>query len=309
VNEPRIAVVILNWNSAADTLECVASLHASCDTHLSVIIVDNGSTDSSWEELQQVSAMGVTLIQSGANLGYAGGNNIGIRAALDRHADFVWILNNDTVIHPVCARELLETAEQYPKAGIFVPKIFYKDRPRTIWYAGGAYDSLRAQNIHWGIGAQDDGRFDDPCEVAFASGCSLFVRHEVFERIGLLDDRYFLYWEDVEFSLRALRAGYRIRFVPTARVWHQEQASSGRFYGHSPNFHYYTVRNRLWFIREEHHGWSTFFAYAWTMPLLLRRLGGITLRGESSYIEKLIAMMQGLRDGVFRRSQSKRSST
>ena len=300
MKELRIAAIILNWNTAADTLACVASIHAIDNPNLSVIIVDNASTDSSWEKLQQIAATDVTLIQSGANLGYAGGNNIGIRAALDWQADFIWILNPDTIVDPQCLNELLKAAEKHPRAGVFVPKILYKDRPQTLWYAGGDYDSMRAQTNHWGFGAEDKGDFDDTsCKVTFATGCSLFVRHEVFEQVGLLDERYFLYWEDTQFSGRALRAGYEICYVPAARVWHQLMASSGQHDGRSPTYDYYNLRNRLWYVHEAHSGRTKISAYMWTVPLLLRRLARIAVRREKYWKETVIAVARGLRDGVF----------
>ena len=299
------AVIVLNWNRAPDTLACVASLRANHDAHrLSVIVVDNGSTDSSWEELQELADEDVTLIQTGANLGYAGGNNVGIRAALDRGADYVWILNNDTLVDRRCLDELLGAAEKYPQAGVLVPMIFYMHPPGTIWYAGGSYNPALARAAHRGIGGQDEGRFDATCEVTFATGCSLFVRREVFERLGLFDDRYFLYWEDVEFSRRILRGGYRICFVPGARIWHEEGASSGQHDSPSSAFHYYTMRNRLWYIREKHHGGIKISAYAWTIPLLLRRLVPVIARREDQWVKKSAVIMRGLRDGVFQRPPS-----
>ena len=318
MSETRIAAVVLNWNSAADTLECVASLQANNEPRLSVIVVDNGSTDSSWEELQQAATADTILIQSGANLGYAGGNNVGIRAALNNRADYIWILNNDTVVHPLCLTELLRAAEIHQaRAGIFVPKILQKDGSRTtVFYAGGGYDWVRGQASHWRFGAQDDEHFEASCDVIFATGTSLFVRREVFEQIGLLDERYFLYWEDVQFSRRALHGGYKICFVPTARVWHRGMASSKQ-YGHrssTPTYDYYTMRNRLWYIREEHRGWTWVSAYVWTMPLLLGEIARIFLQRENRHIvlrretlrgnlwrKKFSAIMRGVFDGVLRR--------
>ena len=297
VQNLNVVAIVLNWNSAGHTLECVASLRASNDPRLSVIVVDNGSTDSSWEELQRIAAE-VTLIQSGANLGYAGGNNVGIRAALDSSADYIWILNNDTVVDPLCPNELLNAAEKYPEAGIFVPKVLFKDRPDVVLYEGGDYDWVRAQTHHRGFGARDGGHFDSPDEVTFATGTSLFTRREVFERIGLLDERFFLYWEDMEFSHRALQAGYKLRYVPTARVWHELLASSEKHEGRSVVYDYYTLRNRLWFIREVHRGRTKVTAYVWTIPLLLRRLARIVVLRESSWIQTLKALARGLHDGI-----------
>jgi GT2 family glycosyltransferase len=305
---PNIAAIVLNWNRAGDTLECVVALRANKDARLSVIVVDNDSTDSSWKQLQHhLAATDVALLQSGANLGYAGGNNVGIRAALDYGADYVWILNNDTIVHPLCLDELLKAAKKYPRAGVFVPKVLYKDHPQIIYYAGGEYDPGRAQAQHWGVGAQDGERFDISCEVTFANGCSLFVRREIFEQLGLLDERYFMYWDDAEFSRRTLRGGYKIRFVPKARVWHEEMASSGGSGGWSPTYGYYKTRNRLWYIREEHHGWVKVSAYAWTVPLMLRRFAGIVGRRENLWREKLITEVRGLRDGVLKRPKSGRA--
>jgi GT2 family glycosyltransferase len=305
VRKRHIAAIVLNWNRARYTLACVASLRATYGAHrLSVIVVDNGSKDSSWEELKQLTPADVTLIQTGANLGYAGGNNVGIHAALDLEVDYIWILNNDTLIHHHCLDELLRAAEKYPQAGVLVPKILYKDLPGTLWYAGGSYNPVLARTVHRGIGAQDESRFDATCDVTFATGCSLFVRREIFELSGLFDDRYFLYWEDVEFSSRVLHAGYKICFVPTARIWHEEGTSSDHNERLSPTYHYYTTRNRLWYIREKNLGWTKVSAYMFTIPLLLRRLAPLITRREHFWVEKSAAIVSGLRDGVFGRPPS-----
>jgi GT2 family glycosyltransferase len=299
VDKPHTVAVILNWNSADATLQCVTSLQESNEPRPSIIVVDNGSTDSSWEELQRHET-DLTLIQSGRNLGFAGGNNIGIRAALEAKADYVWVLNPDTVIHPLCLSELLSAAGNHPEAGVLVPKILYREHSNVVWYAGGSYDSVRAQPNHWGIGAPDGADSNITCDVTFATGCSLLVSRETFERVGLLDEKYFLYWEDVEFSRRVLRTGYRICLVATARVWHHVGSNSGDPVGRSPVYDYYNMRNRLWYVRGEHHAWEKVSAYIWTGPLLLRRFARMMVRREEARKEKVGAVVRGLHDGLLK---------
>jgi GT2 family glycosyltransferase len=299
VDEPHTVAVILNYNCADATLECIASMQEINEPRPAIIVVENGSTDSSWEKLQQY-ATGVTLIQSGTNLGYAGGNNIGIRAALESKANYVWVLNPDTAVDPLCLNELLGAAEKHPEAAVFVPKILYSEHPDVIWYAGGSYDSMRGQPNHWGIGSLDDGQADISCDVTFATGCSLVISREAFEHVGLLNDKYFLYWEDVEYSRRVLRAGYRICLVPTARVWHHVGSNAGELLGRTPTYDYYNLRNRLWYIRQEHHDRDKVLAYVWTAPLLLRRFARMIVRREEAWKEKSVAVLRGLRDGLLK---------
>ena len=284
---PKVGIVILNWNGLEDTSACLASLAAVDYPEVEVVVVDNGSTDGSPDHIRERFPE-VMVLETGRNLGYAGGNNVGVRYALDRSADYVLLLNNDTEVAPDSLRRLVEAVEADPRAGVAGPTIYYHDRPELIWSAGGAIDWRRGSTRMVGLDEPDRGQFGvTPREVDFVTGCAMLIRREVLERVGLLDERFFLYYEEVEWCVRARRAGYRILHVPAARIWHKIP-SDGR--ESSPSVHYYMARNRLLFLRTAGAGWR-----AWAHTLLgeyLRRTLSWTLRprwrGKRAYRDEMI---------------------
>ena len=244
---PRVVVVLVNWNNHGDTLECLESLCRSTYEPREVIVVDNGSRPESVDALRGGTG-GALLIESPVNLGFTGGNNLGIRTALDRHADLVFVLNNDTTVHPETISLLVGALEAEPRAGIAAPKVRFFPPEDLIWYAGGAFSELTQNPVMRGYRQADDGRWDEPGEVEFASGCAMLIRRGLLERLGGFSDEYFAVWEDVDLSRRARSAGYRILYVPGAVVWHKESASVGG--NDAPRFVYYQVRNRFLFLRR-----------------------------------------------------------
>lgn len=222
-----IEIVVLNWNGYRDTVRCLESLavlEAPENAEIRVRVVDNGSTDGSADDLPGRFAWALFLAND-RNLRYAGGNNVGIRAALEAGADFVLLLNNDTVAHPALARDLLSDADRHPGAGLFSP--FITDAGGNLWFAGGEISTVLGATWHRGMGARPPDRGRSSRAVGYLTGCCLLVRREVFERVGLLDEGYYLYAEDADFCLRARAAGFECRVVPDARLTHFVSSSSG----------------------------------------------------------------------------------
>ncbi len=228
MDAPFVSIIVLSWNGRSDTLECLRSLSDVDYPRYEVVVVDNASTDGTVEAVRR-EFPGVQVIRNDSNLRYAGGNNVGIREALGRGADCVLLLNNDTVVDRMFLRELVSGFSAVPGAGIAGPMILYHADPRRIWYAGGEIDWWGGWLRHTGIRLYDDGRFDGPHETSYVSGCCLLMRRNVIEKIGLLDESYFIYGEDADWCIRARRAGYPSIVVPSARIWHKVSASSGRF--------------------------------------------------------------------------------
>lgn len=244
--KPRVEIVVLNWNGCEDTRACLASLEQVDYPAFHVTVVDNGSTDGS-PALLRARFPEVTVLETGENLGFAGGNNVGLRCALDRGAGYALLLNNDTEVAPDFLRRMVEVAEADPRVGMVGPTIYYYDHPEVIWSAGGAIDWRWGRTWMVGLDEPDRGQFGtEPRAVDFVTGCAMLVRREVMERVGLLDERFFLYYEEVEWCVRARRAGFAVLHVPTARIWHKIPAD-GR--SDSPRVHYYMSRNRLLFLR------------------------------------------------------------
>jgi GT2 family glycosyltransferase len=296
---PKIFIIIVNWNQADLTIECLKSLGELRikNYELGVTIVDNGSTDNSTKRIKN-QELRIKLLETGENLGFAGGNNVGITYALESGADYVCLLNNDTVVDPNLVEGLLETFKEYPKAGAISPKIYfakgfefhknkYKDseRGKVLWYAGGDMDWNNVYGSNHGVDEVDKGQFNQIKETDFATGCCVMIPGNVLREVGLLNEKYYLYMEDVELCQRILTANYQLLYTPLGHLWHKVSQSSG--IGSQLN-DYFITRNRLLFgikyasvrtkfalMRESIRLWSS--GRPWqkvgVMDFYLRRLG------------------------------------
>jgi GT2 family glycosyltransferase len=225
VEQPRVAVIVLNWNRRQDTLECLQSLEELTFPHFQVTVVDNGSSDGSVEAIREAFPT-VSLLVNPENLGFAEGNNVGMRHVLGEGADYVFLLNNDTVVHPALLDELVAVAESDPQIGVVGPKICYYDRRDRLWYAGAREQWLRRIPATVGLDEPDQGQYDQVCETACVYGTAMLIRRQVLEKVGLLDERFFCYHEDADFCMRVRQAGYRCVYNPRGLVWHKVSAST-----------------------------------------------------------------------------------
>jgi GT2 family glycosyltransferase len=239
----KVAVVVLNYNGLRDTLACLDSLRAARSVALDVIVVDNASRNGDAPAIRAAHPH-VTLIANADNLGYAGGNNVGIRAALERGADAIFLVNNDTLLDPDCAWLLACALAADPRLGVVGPMIYTWGDGHTISSAGGAIDWRHADSINVGAGEIDRGQY--PARpVDFVNGCGLMISRATIERAGLLDGRYFMYWEETDWCARVRRAGLDVRFEPAAFMRHKAPIRSGDL---NPTTLYYLTRNRLRFF-------------------------------------------------------------
>ena len=245
-----VGIVVLNWNGAPDTLACLDSIRRLDYRHFTVYVVDNGSTDDSLDQLNAYhKRYSFNLIETGANLGYAGGNNIGIRQALLDGADFILLLNNDTVVSPDLLDRFIEGSHRFADAGVFSARVMYSEDPEKVWFDGARWNE-RELKIEWpGQGCLEGSLASTDHETDYASGAALFFRAQVAREIGLLDESFFLVWEEVDWCFRARASGWRIVVVPKAKVWHKIGASFGS--ESSPLRTYFSTRNQLlWFRRH-----------------------------------------------------------
>lgn len=253
---PRIAVIIVNWNNKTDTLACLDSLQRCHYPDLDIIVVDNASTDGS-AELIIAKMPQLLMIRNPKNLGFTGGNNIGMKAAFERDADYVFLLNNDAEIAPDSLEILVDFLESRPKAWAAAPLIYYYKQPKLIWSAGGKINPRRATSQMLGTDEDDHGQFGEtPFEVDYATGCALMVRRSAVEKFGLLDDRFFMYYEEVEWSGRMQSNGLEVAVVPRAKAWHKINPKARN---ESPFVHYLMTRNRLLWIRCANFGSLVFW--------------------------------------------------
>lgn len=251
-----IAAIIVNWNGKQDTANCLASLRkvripSGC--LLLPIVVDNGSSDDSVLFLKKKYPEAM-YVETGENLGFTGGNNRGIREAIDNNASYIWLINNDTVVD-VNALSALATLD-IPGVGAVGSKIYFapnheyhhdrytaKERGKVVWYAGGRIDWANMYASHRGVDEVDHGQYDSVTDTDFITGCSFFVRADTLLRVGRLDDAFYLYYEDLDLSMRIKRSGLRIVYDPSSIVWHVNAGSSGK--PGNPLQRYYQTRNRM----------------------------------------------------------------
>ncbi len=270
MSQALVVSVILNTNRRADTLECLASLLRQTHIRQHVIVLDNASTDGSPEAVR-AQFPNVELVGLTDNQGYAGNNNVGIKLALERGADWVFVLNEDTVLDPGCLASLVAQGEADSKVGIVGPLVYHYDDKGVIQSAGGEM-SKHLESWHRGQNQKDAGQFAQPLQSDWISGCAILVRRSVIEHVGMLDARFFYYWEEVEWCLRARKAGWRIMLAPAARLWHKGVQQN---YQPKPSVTYYNTRNRLMMLHKHRVPLSTWLV---TWSQLGRTLASWTLK-------------------------------
>lgn len=215
--QPKLFVIVLNYNGKDTLPACLASVYQSDYSNFEVVVVDNNSKDGSFEAAKNQFSR-AHFIRSPQNIGFAKGNNLGLRFALEKFADFVLLLNNDAFLQKNTLSMLLEAAQEKKSPAIFNPLIVNKN-DQKIWFAGGEIKWLQMKNVHL---TKTTAAKIYPTQ--YCTGCAMLVSKEIFKKIGLFDERYFLYYEDADFSVRALKAGFGLFICPSAKVSHAEQS-------------------------------------------------------------------------------------
>jgi len=287
--QPKVTVIILNWNGLHDTIECLESLKKITYPNYKVIVVDNRSAGDDVKGLRDRFGQYIHIIENDRNYGFAEGNNIGIRYALENDVEAILLLNNDTIVEPDFLSELVNVAESDPKIGLAGPKIYFYHEPNRIWFAGGKI-SLFSASSNRGRNLMDDGQFDKVDHVDFISGSCMLIKRGVLESVGLLDPVYFFGIEDVDMSVRVTQAGFSNVFVPTSKIWHKVFSSGRR----NPDVTYYTSRNAIIFARKHFRAFRT--ASLRAVSGVITELIFYTVRNRDPSI--LRTMMRGLRDGL-----------
>lgn len=250
---PCVISVILNTNRCQDTLECLSSLVQSTYINHKIIVLDNASTDGSVQAIRSAFPA-VEILTLKENLGYAGNNNVGIEAAIAQGADWVLVLNEDTILDPDCLENLVEVGQSNNQIGIVGPMVYHYNEPEIIQSAGGKL-SPYWDSLHIAQDQPDKGQFTEPHPVDFITGCGIMVRRPVIEEVGTIDARFFYYKEETEWCLRARKAGWKIVHVPQAKLWHKGVT---RNHQPKPNVTYYSTRNRFLMLakhRAPFHVW------------------------------------------------------
>lgn len=261
---PLVSIVTVNYKQAAVTCELLDSIATNSYKNVEVIVVDNESQQDC-TTLFQKHYPSVKVLISNKNLGFAGGNNLGIKIAL---GNFVFLVNNDTVFTDGLVEALVSRFSQNPKIGVVSPKICYFQTPQYIQYAGFTeVSTVTGRNETIGKDQKDEGQFNEARPTPYAHGASMMLKKEVIERVGLMPEDYFLYYEELDWCAHIQRAGYEIWFEPKGLIYHKESASVGKL---SPLKMYYMTRNRILFMRRNTpsialYGFLTYF-FLVTLP-------------------------------------------
>ncbi len=291
--EKLLSIITINYNGLKDTCELIESLPAD-DESLEVIVVDNASTQDEASEIERRFPH-VTVIRSEQNLGFAGGNNLGIKAA---HGKYLFFLNNDTLLEVRGKRlevrdlilPLINRLENDDKIGMVCPKIRFTWGHQPIQFAGYTrLTSITLRNKTIGYGEEDKGQYDTPHPTPYAHGAAMLVKREVIEKVGMMPECYFLYYEELDWSVMIQRAGYDIWYDPALTVFHKESQTTGQA---SPLKTFYTTRNRLFFAQRNIQGGSKYLTYAYLVSVVaIRDMVKYTFTGKT---DLAVAVIKGI---------------
>lgn len=239
----KVAIILINYNGLEDTLECIKSIELSNYKNYKVIVVDNNSKKDEGKIIKE-NCKQVKVINSKDNLGFSGGNNLGIKYAIDNHFDKILLLNNDTIIDS----DMIENLLKYSNASTIVaPKMYYYSDKNVIWYGGGYISKLTGNAYHYQMNCEDQNDKDIK-ECTFATGCCMMIDSKIIQKYGYLSEEYFMYCEDTDYCLRLLKNNINIIYNPKAVLWHKISKSTGGKL--SPFSAYYMTRNRLIYIKK-----------------------------------------------------------
>lgn len=298
ISKKSVAILVVNWNGLAYTKVCIKSLRKINYPNFEIILVDNSSIAPEGEELKREFPE-IHLIQASSNLGFTGGNNLGIRYALNRGVDYILLLNNDTEVEPDFLDGLVSFLDTHPEYAAVQPKIRFALDKNLIWNAGGGYFQPLEMSWSIGIGQKDIGQYDLARDVPWITGCAILVKSEAILEAGMLDDAFFAYYEDVEWSIRLRKKGYKLFYFPQSVIYHvagasstQEKTKEGKV---SPFVHYLRTRNHLYLIRKHGTPFSFLLSLGYQSLKNSAFVVFLLLRGR---IEKAKAILSGHKMGL-----------
>lgn len=287
---PKIVTIIINWRQPETTMECVHSLQAMDGPRPDILVIDNGSGDHSIPFLQKNLSPN-QLLSLPQNNGFAGGANIGMRYALDNGYDFALLINNDAF--PASSMLIKLLAEVKPDIGLLSPKILYEASPELIWFAGGQQDAKLLELRDRSQGEPDGPKWAASRDVDYLLGACLLVNLQVAASVGLFDEHYFMYYEDLDWSIRLRQAGYRLRMVGDAVLYHRVAVSSGG--EDSPNRRRYLAQSSVYFFWQHRRGGSPIAILLFRLGSALRTITRLLLQGKW---DTAVAYVQGLYSGL-----------
>lgn len=289
--ECELSIITVNYNGIKDTCELIDSITFTDD--MEVIVVDNGSIDDETALISRLYPQ-VKTIRSDKNLGFAGGNNLGMKAAKGK---YLFLINNDTIFKDYNIQPLIDRLESSPTIGIVCPKIRFAWGNNPVQFAGYTpLSKIRVRNQAIGYGKEDKGQYDVPNPTPYAHGAAMLIKREAIEKVGLMPECYFLYYEELDWSMLFARAGYEIWYEPACTIFHKESQSTGQ---DSPLRTYYMTRNRLLLVKRNWSGLTKYLSYIYLIGIVaLRDVCKFAIKGRTDYLY-LKASYKGIRDFMF----------
>jgi hypothetical protein len=277
----NLSIVAVNYNGYKDTCELIDSI--PFNDEMEVIIVDNASIQDEATSIQK-NYPKVKVIRSEKNLGFAGGNNLGIKVAIGK---YIFLVNNDTIFRDFNYQSLIDRLESSPKIGIVCPKISFSWANNPIQFTGYTHLSkVTVRNKSIGFGEEDRGQYDTPHPTPYAHGAAMMIKRDVIEKVGLMPDCYFLYYEELDWSMMITRAGYEIWYEPSCTIYHKESQTTGQ---NSPLRTYYITRNRLLLVKRNWEGITKYISYFYLFFLVAPRdIIKNTIKGHFIHVKAII---------------------
>jgi hypothetical protein len=297
MNEPLVSIIITTWNRKKDTMECLKSLYSQNYSNYEIILVDNGSEDNTPQEIRK-KFQKVYIVENKKNLGIAGGRNSGLRFA---RGSYILFLDSDTIVDKNMIRELINVIEKGKKIGIVVPKMYFLDTPNLIWYAGAKVNLLTSRTQNIGAYEIDQGQYDEVSETSHGPTAFL-CRKELIDKIGGHDEDYFMSYADLDFAIRTKKAGFKVLYVPSAKLWHKISAGKDKnpirdLLGTFPFRAYYFARNRIIFMKKNVKFLNFIFFLLFFEPFFISvYIIKIVLYNQWKYLKMYL---KGIRDGVY----------
>jgi len=287
LKQPKVVIIIINWNGRLDTSECLESLKEINYSNFNVVIVDNASSDGSVQYFREKFPE-ITIIENLENLGLTRGFNAGIEKALQERADYILCLNNDTIVDRDFIKELVMVGEQINNVGGLCPKEYDYHHPNRIVYAGGELRLIRSRN--YGYGKIDKGQYSEVGETKILCGAAMMLKTNALLNIGFFDPAYFFNWEDKDLSARLMRNGYKLIYVPEAKFWHKGRGTTG---GKLSQLRiYFYVRNHILFAKKNGKRYDSIIVLLYLLfaelPYFLLR----SVRDRNNYIKPIMMALR-----------------
>ncbi len=297
---PSVCIIILNWNTANDTIECIESLKNVRYPNLDIVIVENGSKDDSYDHLLKYD-INLSIIRLNDNRGYAGGNNVGIKYAVKNNYKYILVLNNDTIVQPDFLVPLIDTVENNSQIGLVTGKVLHYENPNRIYGACGKFSRIFCSGINGNsnelIGPNNTYRYGFS-KVTFISGTMMLIPSKIINEFGMFDEKYFLYFEDLEFS-RRISNKYLLAYVPSS-VIHHKSGGGTKWTNYTLTYLYYHTRNRIWVFKDEHILYRT-YVIIFSLLIAVTKTFVIIL-GRNSLkqfpTKHVKAIWNGIKDGI-----------